>query len=64
MASSPISVATPDPPASITARSPHEHWWITAAIMIGYTTVGLSVTVVTLAFPQIMTSLRADLDHV
>jgi EmrB/QacA subfamily drug resistance transporter len=31
--------------------------------MIGYTTVGLSVTVVNLAFPQIMTSLRADLDQ-
>ncbi len=63
MASSPTSVTTPDPPASKTARSPYEHWWITAAIMIGYTTVGLSVTVVNLAFPQIMTSLRADLDQ-
>ncbi len=63
MAISPTSVTTPDPPASETARSPYEHWWITAAIMIGYTTVGLSVTVVNLAFPQIMTSLRADLDQ-
>jgi len=63
MALTPTSVTTPDPPASATARSPYEHWWITAAIMIGYTTVGLSVTVVNLAFPQIMTSLRADLDQ-
>ncbi len=63
MAFTPTSVATPDPPASVTARSPYEHWWITAAIMIGYTTVGLSITVVNLAFPNMMTSLRADLDQ-
>jgi EmrB/QacA subfamily drug resistance transporter len=30
--------------------------------MLGFTTAGLSVTVVSLAFPVIMTSLRADLD--
>lgn len=63
MASSVTAQTTPEPHASLTARSPYEHWWITAAIMIGYTTVGLSVTVVNLAFPQIMTSLRADLDQ-
>ncbi len=63
MASTPTSITVPDPPASAAARSPYEHWWITSAIMIGYTTVGLSVTVVNLAFPQIMTSLRADLDQ-
>jgi DHA2 family multidrug resistance protein len=63
MAISPTSVTASGPLASAIARSPYEHWWITAAIMIGYTTVGLSVTVVNLAFPQIMTSLRADLDQ-
>ena len=30
--------------------------------MLGFTTVGLSVTVVNIAFPEIMTSLRVDLD--
>jgi MFS family permease len=30
--------------------------------MLGFTTAGLSVTVVNLAFPKMMTSLRADLD--
>ena len=44
------------------AGSPHYHWWITAALMLGFTTVGLSVTVVNIAFPKIMTSLRVDLD--
>jgi EmrB/QacA subfamily drug resistance transporter len=44
------------------ADSPFYHWWITAALMLGFTTAGLSVTVVQLAFPHIMTSLRADLD--
>jgi EmrB/QacA subfamily drug resistance transporter len=39
-----------------------EHWWITLVVMFGFTTAGLSVTVVNLAFPKIMTSLRADLD--
>ncbi len=63
MATSATSLTAPEPHAPTTARSPYEHWWITAAIMIGYTTVGLSVTVVNLAFPQIMTSLRADLDQ-
>ena len=42
--------------------SAHYHWWITAALMLGFTTVGLSVTVVNIAFPKIMTSLRVDLD--
>ncbi|MGQ4810086.1 Fatty acid resistance protein FarB [Candidatus Entotheonellaceae bacterium PAL068K] len=42
--------------------SRHYHWWITAVLMLGFTTAGLSVTVVNLAFPKIMTSLRADLD--
>ena len=63
MATTPISVTAPDAPASSAARPIYGYWWITAAIMIGYTTVGLSVTVVNLAFPQIMTSLRADLDQ-
>ncbi len=45
------------------AASPYYHWWITAALMLGFTTAGLSVTVVNLAFPKIMTSLRADLDQ-
>jgi EmrB/QacA subfamily drug resistance transporter len=44
------------------ADSPFYHWWITAALMLGFTTAGLSVTVVQLAFPHIMTSLRTDLD--
>lgn len=44
------------------ADSRFSHWWITAALMLGFTTAGLSVTVVSLAFPTIMTSLRADLD--
>jgi len=44
------------------ADSPLYHWWITAALMLGFMTAGLSVTVVQLAFPHIMTSLRADLD--
>src|SRR5438094_2354880 len=44
------------------ADSPFYHWWITAALMLGFTTAGLSVTVVQLAFPHMMTSLRADLD--
>jgi MFS family permease len=30
--------------------------------MLGFTTAGLNVTVVNLAFPKMMTSLRADLD--
>lgn len=42
--------------------SPYYHWWITVVVMLGFTTAGLSVTVVTLAFPKIMTSLRTDLD--
>src|SRR5437667_11613318 len=44
------------------ADSPLYHWWITAALMLGFMTAGLSVTVVQLAFPHIMLSLRADLD--
>jgi len=44
------------------ADGPFYHWWITAALMLGFTTAGLSVTVVQLAFPHIMLSLRADLD--
>jgi EmrB/QacA subfamily drug resistance transporter len=63
MATFSTAVTPPEPPVPATARSSYGHWWITAAIMIGYTTVGLSVTVVNLAFPQIMTSLRADLDQ-
>ena len=42
------------------ADSPLYHWWITAALMLGFMTAGLSVTVVQLAFPHIMTSLRAS----
>jgi DHA2 family multidrug resistance protein len=52
----------PAPRKALGADSPYYHWWITAALMLGFTTAGLSITVVNLAFPQIMTSLRADLD--
>lgn len=45
------------------ATSPFYHWWIAAVLMLGFTTAGLSITVVNLAFPKIMTSLRADLDE-
>jgi DHA2 family multidrug resistance protein len=45
------------------ADSPNYHWWITAALMLGLMTAALSITVVNLAFPKIMTSLRADLDQ-
>lgn len=51
-----------DPRRAWGADSPNYHWWITAVLMLGFTTAGLSVTVVNLAFPKIMTSLRADLD--
>jgi EmrB/QacA subfamily drug resistance transporter len=55
--------ATPSPRRKpLGADSPLYHWWITAALMLGFMTAGLSVTVVQLAFPHIMTSLRADLD--
>ena len=62
----PASSANADTPSllrpALGAGSPHYHWWITAALMLGFTTVGLSVTVVNIAFPKIMTSLRVDLD--
>ena len=51
-----------NPRPALGSASPHYHWWITAALMLGFTTVGLSVTVVNIAFPNIMTSLRVDLD--
>jgi EmrB/QacA subfamily drug resistance transporter len=50
------------PRKALGADTPYYHWWITAALMLGFTTAGLSVTVVNLAFPQIMTSLRAELE--
>ncbi|MCZ6875608.1 MAG: DHA2 family efflux MFS transporter permease subunit, partial [bacterium] len=53
---------SPAPHKAFGAESPVYHWWITAVMMLGFTTAGLSVTVVNLAFPNIMTSLRADLD--
>lgn len=56
---------TPRAPAQrplLGAGSPFAHWWITAALMLGFMTAGLSVTVVQLALPHMMTSLRADLD--
>ena len=53
---------TPPRRKPLGADSPFYHWWITAALMLGFTTAGLSVTVVQLAFPHIMTSLRTDLD--
>jgi EmrB/QacA subfamily drug resistance transporter len=53
---------SPAPRQALGADGAYYHWWITAALMLGFTTAGLSVTVVSLAFPQIMTSLRADLD--
>lgn len=52
----------PVPRRTLGADSPNYHWWITSVLMLGFTTAGLSVTVVNLAFPKIMTSLRADLD--
>ncbi len=54
--------AAPAPRQPLGAESPYYHWWITGVLMLGFTTAGLSVTVVNLAFPKIMTSLRADLD--
>ncbi len=54
----------PEPAAQplwLSTSGPYAHWWITAALMLGFTTAGLSVTVVQLALPHMMTSLRADL---
>lgn len=67
-ASSPTDNAPRSDPSGLTRRawgadSPNYHWWITAALMLGLMTAALSITVVNLAFPQIMTSLRADLDQ-
>ncbi|PON11697.1 hypothetical protein C2W62_43475 [Candidatus Entotheonella serta] len=45
------------------ADSPHYHWWITAALMPSMRAAALNITVVNLAFPKIMTSLRVDLDQ-
>jgi EmrB/QacA subfamily drug resistance transporter len=56
------SGASPIPRKALGEDSPVSHWWITAVLMLGFTTAGLSVTVVNLAFPKIMTSLRAELD--
>ncbi len=50
-----------NPSPALGSGSFYYHWWITAALMLGFTTVGLSVTVVNIAFPKIMTSLRVDL---
>ena len=59
----PAAVSETSPYRAWGASGPHYHWWITAALMLGFTTAGLNITVVTLAFPQIMTSLQADLDQ-
>ena len=63
----PPFTAQPIPPSSprqaFGANGPYYHWWIAGTLMLGFTTAGLSVTVVNLAFPTIMTSLRADLDE-
>ncbi len=59
----PAAVSETSPYRAWGASGPHYHWWITAALMLGFTTAGLSITVVTLAFPKIMTSLQADLDQ-
>jgi EmrB/QacA subfamily drug resistance transporter len=56
------SGSSPESRKALGEDSPYYHWWITAVLMLGFTTAGLSVTVVNLAFPKIMTSLRADLD--
>lgn len=61
-ASTPPPHPTPAVRPYLGADNPNYHWWITAVLMLGFTTAGLSVTVVNLAFPKIMTSLRADLD--
>ena len=58
-----LSAAAPAPRQAFGANSPYYHWWIAGTLMLGFTTAGLSVTVVNLAFPTIMTSLRADLDE-
>ena len=62
MPAHPHTVIPPAHRKPLGADSPLYHWWITAALMLGFMTAGLSVTVVQLAFPHIMTSLRADLD--
>ena len=62
MPAHPHTAISPTQRKPLGADSPFYHWWITAALMLGFTTAGLSVTVVQLAFPHIMTSLRADLD--
>src|SRR6267143_958839 len=62
MPAHPHTAVPPAPRKLLGADSPLYHWWITAALMLGFMTAGLSVTVVQLAFPHIMLSLRADLD--
>ncbi len=60
----PFTSASPvSPRQAWGAASPSYHWWIAGVLMLGFTTAGLSITVVNLAFPKIMTSLRADLDE-
>ncbi|GIX47141.1 MAG: MFS transporter [Candidatus Tectimicrobiota bacterium] len=49
-------------PAATAAEPAFRYWRVAFVLMLGFTTAGLSVTVVNLAFPHIMTSLRADLD--
>ncbi len=62
-ASSPVqSSVSVNSPRTLGVTGPHAHWWITAVVMLGFTTAGLSITVVNLAFPKIMTSLRTDLN--
>ena len=62
MPAHPPTAISPASRKPLGADSPLYHWWITAVLMLGFMTAGLSVTVVQLAFPHIMTSLRADLD--
>lgn len=62
MHTSPQSLTSTRQPRRLGADSPLYHWWIAAPLMLGLTTAGLSVTVVQLALPHMMTSLRADLD--
>ncbi|MBI4639881.1 MAG: DHA2 family efflux MFS transporter permease subunit [Candidatus Tectomicrobia bacterium] len=42
-------------------ESPAYKWWVTLTLMLGMTTTAMSVTVINIALPSIMTALRADL---
>jgi EmrB/QacA subfamily drug resistance transporter len=58
----PVSARHPAWRWTLDATSPYYHWWMAVPLMLGMTAVGLNITAVSLAFPKIMTSLRADLN--